>query len=228
MANAYILLFISVTEICVSTVFEGRSGNCAHFYTTGMCGTCYRCDPYFYASLCGHCSSCNPCKHGSTFDINCTCHDGCPDNRYGESCQWTCPNGCVHCDQTWPDICYDHCGLNCVDGICSNATGHCLRGCAVKNFYGPFCTNRCSQNCKYQECDSTGHCLHGCENGYYGVMCEHSCSSKCKECTTRQNCTSCRRPDYYGDACDKPCYGCLQVFLKGLQPIMNFKMQLHI
>ena len=166
-----LILLISLGLFQSENLSRRYANHCIICHSVGMCGWCEKCEPYhhretwctvFYVT----------CRDGPTYDVNCTCHDCCPDYRWGLSCQYTCPNGCVHCDQRDGNICYDICSLNCIDRKCNNDSGHCLHGCVDKMFYGHTCSVKCNPNCKLGKCSSTEKCLHGWKYANYDVNVE--------------------------------------------------------
>ena len=143
-----------------------------------------------------------PCNQNN---INCnTCNRkgvcySCKDNKFyenncGKSCE-NCPSGC-----------------NINNGICLNNPEKCLD----LIHKGDRCDIQCDN--EFENCDTcfrNGTCI-SCKNfESHSIYCNASCPSHCSlntnnktVCTLEGQCRGCQ-PFYYGQICEKDCYGCV-------------------
>ena len=163
------------------------------------------------------------CNDGCNLEIgNCNKDNGqckCKDGYYGETCDGKCDENCVECNKENGEClkCKERfypygnrcCPENC-DGDCPE--GKCLK-CKGEIYYGDYCENECSKNCKYKTCEkSSGYCP--CIEHYTQqsncTECEahFDIETNCENCTgnydIKSNCNSCKLnydPDNNCDRC---------------------------
>ncbi|KAL4235732.1 hypothetical protein ACF0H5_004124 [Mactra antiquata] len=153
-----------------------------------------------------------------------TCLKGCVDGKFGEKCDYDCPERCSMCEQIagkcqscvsgyYGLLCNEECGHCMPEGgnvECNKQTGQCIGKCQ-DGYYGLYCNKSCSKNCNPNVCDKdTGHCTY-CLPGYYGDQCEKNCSQNCNDwlkqgaCDkTTGVCLSCQE-GLYGANCSLLC-----------------------
>ena len=163
------------------------------------------------------------CNDGCNLEIgNCNKDNGectCKDGYYGKTCDGKCDENCVECnkengeclkckDKYYPygiRCCPENCDGDCPGGKCPN--------CKEKLYYGDYCENECSKNCKNKKCEQPdGHCQ--CNEHYTQesncTECEahFDIETNCKNCTGNydiaSNCNSCKLnydPDNNCDRC---------------------------
>ncbi|KAL5016386.1 hypothetical protein ScPMuIL_005975 [Solemya velum] len=135
---------------------------------------CFECSSH--CLMCSDAALCQRCELGWYVDIT----------PSGRQCA-TCPIHCTDCDSMDDcTTCQDgwtgprcQCSENCDGGLqgCDQNTGRCTTGC-VENYYGDSCDVQCDACLTCSQ--STGVCT-SCRHGYFGLLCNETCSSGCSE-----------------------------------------------
>ncbi|KAL4216606.1 Proprotein convertase P-domain [Mactra antiquata] len=156
-------------------------------------GKCdYGCIAQYYKDDCsGYCPNCgqDTCNRATGACDTPVCDPG----FYGASCNFTCPNNCA----PDPGNGLPYCDFN---------NGACSYGCK-DGYWGTFCTNGCSVNCKFSpskqengpKCfQENGTCLYECKPGFYRHDCVFACESQCVDntCNIQEGtCSECSKPN---------------------------------
>ena len=145
---------------------------------------CIKCNDNKYGKKCQDCPEYCEEKDGQRKcdqDIG-NCYS-CVNGKFGETCEFDCNEGC--------DLNVKNCDMN--DGTCTCKDG----------FYGTKCENECDKNC--EDCDKIDGTCNQCKAGYYPknkdcIKCPENCEGECPEGI----CEACK-DGFYGDICDMSC-----------------------
>ena len=136
--------------------------------------------------------NCNDCPQNCFYeegglDRKCDQNTGncylCVNGKWGKTCKKKCSNGC--------DLSILNCDMN---------TGKCI---CKKGYYGSKCDNECDPNCI--NCDNNTGICYQCIEGYYPVdkvcnPCPENCDGECPGGI----CLKCKK-GFYGDICNETC-----------------------
>ncbi|KAK3094575.1 hypothetical protein FSP39_003588 [Pinctada imbricata] len=172
----------------------------------------------FYGVYCDQpCSS--SCK-GSCAKSTGHCDGECPNDRYGNFCEFLCSDGCSTdiCDRD-TGACSGSCNTGLYGTYCNNTcttcdsqgcikdSGQCLGSC-VTGYHGPSCLDICTTGCLIAGCEkNTGNCIGNCKIGLYGSKCESRCDT-CDSLGCTQStgvCIGSCLPGYHGQTCTSVC-----------------------
>ena len=223
---------------CYSCIEANHYGSecdlvCDYCETCDIGGKCTKCiDDKFYENNCG--KSCENCPSGCNINNGICLNDpvDCLDkNHKGDKCDIPCNETNINCNTCNRNgICYsckenkfyeNNCGKSCEncptgcnidDGTCLNNPVDCLDLIHKGDRCDILCDNE-FENC--DTCFRNGTCI-SCKNfESHSIYCNASCPSHCSlntnnktVCTLEGQCRGCQ-PFYYGQICEKDCYGCV-------------------
>ncbi|XP_045186435.2 protein draper-like isoform X4 [Mercenaria mercenaria] len=178
----------SCPENCKTCVSDTNCTECMSGYHSEQCN--YECGKGCVNNTClqsGHCT-CKSTSFKDGFCLLCASND-----KFGDECNYTCPNNCAVCQSE----------TNC-------------KWCINSAFYGPYCQFKCSAGCNNGTCYKGGSCIKGCKanftgkncdscvSGKHGPNCDTDCPENCQICFSDTYCTECKL-GYYGNRCTNVC-----------------------
>ena len=189
---------------------------------------CITCKNGYFGSRCQH--SCEGCSNNCDITVGCTgqCTMGYfkPEisgflNTDLQICK-KCPNECKSCISSsqcdncaagrWGITCQEFCNSGCLHNKCEIEYGRCLDECIV-GWAGLKCDKRCNTGCVQCDQGNNSICMI-CESGYFGGLCERTCSSNCI-LPSDKGASVCKRhsgdclwgcqPTWWGKLCENKC-----------------------